>query len=67
MKKQNLKKFPFFASDREAEDFVDNADLSGYDFSDFKTVKYEFEPKNAITDLRASENSLSAIKANVEK
>lgn len=40
MKKQSLKEFPSFATDKEAEDFVDNADLSEYDFSGFKTVKY---------------------------
>lgn len=67
MKEQNLKKFPSFSTDQEAEDFVDNADLSEYDFSDFKTVKYEFEPKSATINLRVPEGLLTAIKARAEK
>lgn len=67
MKEPNLKKFPSFSTDQEAEDFVDNADLSEYDFSDFKTVKYEFEPKSAIINLRVPERLLTAIKAKAEK
>ena len=67
MKEPNLKKFPSFSTDQEAEDFVDNADLSEYDFSDFKTVKYEFEPKSAIINLRVPEGLLTAIKAKAEK
>ena len=67
MKKQSLKDFPSFATDKEAEDFVDNADLSEYDFSGFKTVKYEFEPKNTTINLRISESLLQAIKNKAEK
>ena len=40
-----LKKFPTFKTDKEAEDFVDNADLTEYDFSEFKPAKFEFLPK----------------------
>lgn len=63
MEGQALKKFPSFKTDQEAEDFVNNADLSEYDFSDFHTVKYEFEPKNATISLRLPENLLAEVKA----
>ena len=35
------KKIPAFESDEEAERFVDTADLSEYDFSQFKPVRFE--------------------------
>jgi uncharacterized protein (DUF4415 family) len=38
-KRAELKKFPAFRSDAEAERFVDEADLSEYDFSDFAPLK----------------------------
>ena len=43
--KKKLKKFPIFKSDKEAEDFVANSDLTEYDISGFKPVHFEFEPK----------------------
>lgn len=41
-----LKPFPRFATDEEAEHFVDTADLSEYDFSGFRPMRFEFEPKD---------------------
>lgn len=35
MSRAKLKQFPIFNSDEEAEQFVDTADLSEYDFSGF--------------------------------
>ena len=67
MKGQNLKKFPSFKTDQEAEGFVDSADLSEYDFSEFKTVRYEFKPKSATINLRLPESLLAAIKERAEK
>lgn len=40
------KKFPDFKTDEEAERFVAAADLTEYDFSDFKSVKFEFAAKD---------------------
>jgi predicted DNA binding CopG/RHH family protein len=37
------KTFPVFQSDDEAERFVDQADLSEYDFSGFKPLRFELE------------------------
>lgn len=41
-----LEPFPDFENDEEAEHFVDTADLSEYDFSEFRPTSLEFEPKD---------------------
>lgn len=38
------KPFPRFKSNEDAEDFVEKADLSKYDFSDFKPMDFDFAP-----------------------
>lgn len=43
------KKLPTFRSDREAEEFVEKADLMNYDLSGLRPVKLEFEKKNPRT------------------
>ena len=40
---KKLKPFPVHGSDEEAERFVDEADLSEYDFSDFRPVRFRIE------------------------
>jgi len=61
-KPEKLKQFPRFKTDAEAEDFVDREDLSGYDFSGFKPMRFEFQKKNAQVNLRMSEDLLNTIK-----
>jgi len=39
-------KIPVFRSDREAADFVERADLSGYDLSGGEFVRFEMKPKD---------------------
>ncbi len=39
---RKLKQFPVLRTDEEAEDFVANADLGEYDFSQFKPMRFEF-------------------------
>ena len=46
MKAAKLKKFPILKTDEEAERFVDEADLSEYDFSDMVPLA-EFEERRA--------------------
>jgi hypothetical protein len=41
MGEKKLKALPSFASDEEAEKFVDTADLSEYDLSGFKPAKFK--------------------------
>ena len=61
-KARNLKPFPRFDTDEEAERFVETADLSEYDFSGFKPVRFEFEPKAAQINMRVPQSLLDALK-----
>ena len=56
------KKFYDFKSDKEAEDFVDTADLSEYDFSDFKRVRFEQVESVTHIDVDIPERVLDAVK-----
>ena len=53
---------PSLKSDEEAERFVESADLSEYDLSKFKPLKFEFEPKTAVINMRLPQALLSAVK-----
>ena len=52
MKAQQGKSMPSLQSDQGAEAFVSDADLSKYDFSAFKPMRFEIEPKSATLTLR---------------
>lgn len=56
------KKIPIFKTDAEAEHFLDTADLSEYDLSQFKPVKFEFEKKTAQINMRVPKPLLDAVK-----
>jgi predicted DNA binding CopG/RHH family protein len=60
------KPFPKLKTDREAERFVDIADLSQYDFSSFKRTSFEFEPKSKSVTMRLPESLLAAVRARAE-
>ena len=60
--KKKLKKFPIFKSDKEAEDFVANSDLTEYDMSGFKRVHFEFEPKSLAVNIRLPEGLYAVVK-----
>ena len=57
-----MKKVPQFESDQAAEAFLDQ-DLSDLDFSQFKPVHFELEPKSASLNMRLPAALLDAIKA----
>jgi predicted DNA binding CopG/RHH family protein len=59
---KDLKPFPEFKSDEEAEKFVDEADLSEYDFSQFKPAHFEFAKKSERVNMRLPKALLSAVK-----
>ena len=61
------KPFPKLKTDREAERFVETADLSLYDFSDFKRTSFEFEPKSKSVTMRLPESLLAAVRARAER
>jgi predicted DNA binding CopG/RHH family protein len=56
------KKIPVFHTDEEAERFVETADLTEYDLSQFKPVRFEFEKKAARVNMRLPEPLLEAVK-----
>ena len=56
------KKIPVFKSDRAAETFVAKADLTEYDLSGAKSMRFEFEKKQARVNMRLPERLLDAVK-----
>jgi predicted DNA binding CopG/RHH family protein len=66
-KEKELKQFPRLESDEDAERFVEETDLSEYDFSDFQPMSFEFAPKDKAITLRLSEPLLNAVKDRASK
>ena len=60
---KKLKQFPVLGSDEEAEDFVANADLTEYDWSGFKRVHFELQPKTERVNMRLPKSLLDAARA----
>lgn len=56
------KKIPVFRTDAAAEAFVDTADLTHYDLSGARPVRFEFEVKSARVSMRLPESLLLAVK-----
>ena len=63
MKARRLKKMPPLRSDVAAERFVANADLTQYDLSGFKPMRFEIEPKSAALNMRLPQSLLDAVKS----
>ena len=61
------KKLPRLKTDKEAEDFVANADLTQYDLSGMRMVRFEFEPKSERVNMRLPRTLLDAVKARAAK
>ncbi|MCD8505404.1 MAG: BrnA antitoxin family protein [Burkholderiaceae bacterium] len=53
---------PALPSDEAAEKFVDEADLSEYDLSAFKPMRFEVQPKSASLNMRLPASLLEALK-----
>ncbi len=47
---RKLKPFPSFKTDEEAEEFVATADLSEYDISGCKVVRFQFTNRHCDAD-----------------
>jgi len=62
-----MKKLPKLKTDKAAEDFVSNADLTDYDLSDMRMVQFEFEPKTERVNMRLPRTLLKAVKARAAK
>ncbi len=56
------RKVPAMTTDEEAEAFLDQ-DLSTLDYSQFKPVTWEAEPKSARVNMRLPEALIRAVKA----
>jgi len=61
------KKLPKLTTDKEAEDFVANADLTDYDLSGMQSVRFEFQPKTERVNMRLPRTLLEAVKAQAAK
>jgi predicted DNA binding CopG/RHH family protein len=61
------KKLPRLKSDKEAEAFVANSDLTQYDLSEMRMVRFEFEPKTERVNMRLPRTLLEAVKARAAK
>lgn len=56
------KKLPKLKSDKAAEDFVAKSDLTEYDLSDMRMVRFEFQPKSERVNMRLPKPLLEAVK-----
>lgn len=56
------KKTPSFRGDRAAAAFVDKADLSQYDLSGAKLIRFEIKRKDKSINLRLSEELYDAVR-----
>ena len=57
------KPLPEFTTDDEAERFTGEADLTDYDLSQLRVVRFEFQPKNERVNMRLPKSLLDAGKA----
>jgi len=62
-----LKKLPTFKSDRDAERFVDRADLSQFDLSGGEFMRFELKPKDRSVNLRLPGELLEAVRKRAKR
>jgi predicted DNA binding CopG/RHH family protein len=61
------RKLPKLRSDREAEAFVAKGDLTDYDLSGMRVMRFEFQPKSERVNMRLPKPLLEAVKASAAK
>ncbi len=61
------RKFPDFKSDDQADAWLQGADLTEYDLSDMKKVRFELARKDASISLRLPAALLATLKAEAAK
>ncbi len=61
------KKLPRLKSDKEAEEFVEKSDLTEYDLSGMRLVRFEFQPKSERVNMRIPRQLLDAVRASAAK
>jgi predicted DNA binding CopG/RHH family protein/uncharacterized DUF497 family protein len=60
-------KLPRFRSDKEAKDFVEKADLTEYDLSAMRPIRFEFQPKSERVNMRLPRQLLDAVRASAAR
>lgn len=60
------KTIPTLRTDKEAEDFVADADLTEYDLSGARPARFEFDKKLARVNMRLPPRLLEAVKTRAE-
>jgi predicted DNA binding CopG/RHH family protein len=61
------KPLPSLETDEEAEKFVAESDLTEYDLSGMRFVRFEFQPKSERVNMRLPKSLLDAVKASAAK
>jgi predicted DNA binding CopG/RHH family protein len=61
------KKLPRLKSDNEAEEFVEKADLTEYDLSGMRPIRFEFQPKSERVNMRLPLQLLEAVRASAAR
>jgi predicted DNA binding CopG/RHH family protein len=61
------KKLPRLRSDEEAENFVEKSDLTQYDLSAMRPIRFEFQPKSERVNMRVPRQLLDAVRASAAK
>jgi predicted DNA binding CopG/RHH family protein len=61
------KRLPSFKSDKEAEEFVEKADLTEYDLSGMRPIRFEFQRKTERVNMRLPRQLLDAVRASAAK
>lgn len=61
------KKLPKLRSDKAAETFVAESDLTDYDLSGMKVMRFEFQPKSERVNMRLPKPLLQAVKSSAAK
>lgn len=60
-------KLPRFKSDKEAEKFVEKADLTEYALSGMRAIRFEFQPKSERVNMRLPSQLLDAVRASAAR
>jgi predicted DNA binding CopG/RHH family protein len=61
------RKLPRFKNDKAAERFVEKADLSKYDLSEMRPMRFEFQVKGERVNMRLPRQLLDAVRASAAK
>ncbi len=61
------KRLPNLTSDRAAEAFVAESDLSAFDLSGLRLVRYELKPKDRAISVRLPDELLKAVRSRAKR